>query len=97
MATRKGSSNKKKTEKGLKTFDHEVLRAKEVDSGDILFDAKVNEVTLYGMAVKKGDNGEWISFPARKSGDKYYKYYYLNLTDEQIDELIQAVFDKLDE
>lgn len=96
MAERKGK--KTATTKGLKKFDFEVTRAYELKSGDIIFDATVNEIALYGMTIKKSEDGDWVSMPARKGkDDKYYKHYYLNLDAKQTDELIQAVFDKLDE
>lgn len=98
MAERKSSKTASETKKGLKSFEFSITRAYEMKSGDILFDAVVNEINLYGMAVKKGDKGEWVAMPSRKGNDdKYYKHFYLNLDDKQIDELIQAVFDKLDE
>lgn len=96
MAERKG--NKKEAKKGLKNFDVTVTRAYELKSGDILFDAVINEIALYGMGVKKSEKGDWISYPSRKGqDDKYYKHFWLNLDEAQTDELIQAVFDKLDE
>lgn len=98
MAERKSSKTANETKKGLKSFEFSITRVYEMKSGDILFDAVVNEINLYGMAVKKGDKGEWVAMPSRKGNDdKYYKHFYLNLDDKQIDELIQAVFDKLDE
>ena len=98
MAERKSSKTASETKKGLKSFEFSITRVYEMKSGDILFDAVVNEINLYGMAVKKGDKGEWVAMPSRKGNDdKYYKHFYLNLDDKQIDELIQAVFDKLDE
>lgn len=98
MAERKSSKTASETKKGLKSFEFSITRAYEMKSGDILFDAVVNEINLYGMAVKKGDKGEWVAMPSRKGNDdKYYKHFYLNLDEKQTDELIQAVFDKLDE
>lgn len=96
MAERKAKA--KEATKGLKNFDVTITRAYELKSGDILFDAIINEITLYGMGVKKSEKGDWISFPSRKGADdKYYKHFWLNLDEKQTDELIQAVFDKLDE
>lgn len=98
MAERKSSKTASETKKGLNNFKFSITRAYEMKSGDILFDAVVNEINLYGMAIKKGDKGEWVAMPSRKGNDgKYYKHFYLNLDDKQTDDIIQAVFDKLDE
>lgn len=66
-------------------YDVEVLRIYAHKGGNISFDAKVNGVSIYGMAMiwmpEKEDY--FISFPSKKGKDnKYYNYVYFKVTDE---------------
>lgn len=68
----------------------EVTRAKEFDNV-VLFDMKVNGVTIYGCTYKtltRKDNGEEfvkIGFPQKKGkDDKYYNHAFVKLSDDDI-------------
>jgi hypothetical protein len=95
----------KKTEKPAEqaqaqaqALEIEVLRAKDFTKDDakenecsIVFDMKVNGVTIYGCwyrtgSDKKGEDYEMVSFPSQKGKDgKYYNHAYVQLQQSDID------------
>lgn len=95
MATRKNAI-KQATAKKTNDLTYTIDRTFTTDDGTIIFDATVNGIKLYGMRVIAGKDGDFVSFPARKSDkdNKYYKFFYIEMSEEQADGFIQAVFDK---
>lgn len=94
MATNR-KSIKKKAEQEI-TF--EIKRAHEFKDGGLTFDIVINGVSIYGCNVVAGKKGEFISFPSKKGKDgRYYSHAYIALTDEQQDEIINAVAEKLED
>lgn len=75
----------------------EIRSASQFDDGAILFalDIQVAEdrvLTVYNCRVVDGQKGNFISFPARKGKDgKYYSHAYLQLTDDEQEEIIEEV------
>lgn len=69
-----------------------VKRAKEFDRG-ILFDMIVNDVTIYGCKLIRNKKDEiFVAFPQRKGTDgKYYKYVYVDLTEEETQNIIAQI------
>jgi len=99
-----GSTNKeKKVVKKIAVTNFEIIRIHVFDNGNISFDATINGMTFYNVSLvwtdKLNDNegGYFISEPSRKVGDKYYKYFYLNLNDEGLDKIIDAVVEASNE
>jgi len=94
MATRRNQTAKAEAKTNELTYT--IDRTFTTDDGTIIFDATVNGVKLYGMRVINGNKGDFVAFPARKSekDGKYYKYFYIEMSEEQTDAFIQAVFDK---
>ena len=100
----------KKTEKSAEqaqALTIEVLRAKDFTKDDakenecsIVFDMKVNGVTIYGCwyrtgSDKKGEDYEMVSFPSQKGNDgKYYNHAYVQLQQSDID-FISSEIEKL--
>ena len=92
--------NKKVTEE-KKVSDHviEVTRANELTEKDvIMFDMKVNDVTIYGCSYRelerKDGSGSFakIGFPSRKgSDDKWYSHAYVKLSDADIDAIEKGI------
>lgn len=75
----------------------EILRAIEFKNGGISFDMKADGVCYYNLSIVSGKESDFISEPSRKgSDDKYYKYYWLNLSQEMTDLIIDMVNNKLD-
>ena len=94
-------SKKKKEEKEVIDHEIEVTRAKELDDRDvIMFDMKVNDVTIYGCSYRvltRKDTGEEfgkVGFPAKKSGDNYYNHAFVKLSSADI-ENIEKQLEKL--
>lgn len=55
-------------------------------------------VEIYGCRIINGRDGEFVAFPQRKGSDgHYYKHAYAQLTDDQTDEIISAVYDALED
>ena len=92
--------NKKVTE-DKKVRDHaiEVTRATEIKGKDvIMFDMKVNDVTIYGCSYRelerKDGSGSFakIGFPSRKgSDDKWYSHAFVKLSDADIDAIEKGI------
>lgn len=93
----KKDSKKDEQEKSfIKVDSFEIVRAKDTDYG-IAFDATINGITFYGMFVKLGSNGDFISFPSRKYEDKHYRHYYIPFTEEDANKIMDAVVAKANE
>lgn len=55
-------------------------------------------VEIYGCRIINGRDGEFVAFPQRKGSDgHYYKHAYVELTDDQTDEIVSAVYDALED
>ena len=106
MATRK--ANTKGTKKAdrkevtkIGSMEFKVLRAFEFNNGGISFDLSVDcagaDLSFYRLGIREGKEGAFIAFPSYKGSDgNYYHYFYLPLSDELQDQIIQAVYDQLD-
>lgn len=74
------------------TYKIEVTRAHQFDNGDITFDMKVNEVSIYGCRLVNGKNGQFVSFPSRKGSDgNYYSYAHCKLSQEDTQSIIDQI------
>jgi len=67
-------------------YSVEVLKAKEVKDGKIIFDMEVNDIKIYGCwyneyKTKDGKDGTMLSFPSYKgSDDNYYNYVWFPIS-----------------
>lgn len=99
--TKKADGNKKATAK-ISNMNFVINRAIEFNGGGISFDMQVElldglMLSFYRLGVREGKEGSFISYPSYKGTDgNYYHYFYLPLTDDLQDKIIQAVYDKLD-
>lgn len=70
-------------------------------NGGISFSLRIEgpiNAEIYGCRIKQSRNGEFVAFPQRKGKDgQYYKHAWLELTDDQTDEIISAVYDALED
>lgn len=71
---------------------------------NILISVKLDNVTFYNLKVitykdkKTHKEKQFIAEPQRKGKDeKYYKFYYLGLTDKETENILSQVSDELDE
>ena len=107
MAVRSKKTEKPAEQAQAQALTIEVLRVKDFTKDDakenecsIVFDMKVNGVTIYGCwyrtgSDKKGKDYEMVSFPAQKGKDgKYYNHAYVQLQQSDID-FISAEIEKL--
>lgn len=74
-----------------------VKRAHEFPNGNVSFDFEIDGISFYRSIVVKGKEGDFVSFPSYESNGKYYHYYFIKLTDEEQNALIDAVYDSLDD
>ncbi|MBO7676873.1 MAG: hypothetical protein J6S49_05110 [Erysipelotrichaceae bacterium] len=96
--------NKPQETKAKEQANHsiEVLRARELDNGTIIFDMKVNDVTIYGCNyktfTKKDGSGEFakVGFPSRKgSDDNWYSHAYFTVTEDDLANIEKGIEAKL--
>ena len=98
MAVRSKKTEKPAEQAQAQALTIEVLRAKDFTKDDakenecsIVFDMKVNGVTIYGCwyrtgSDKNGEDYEMVSFPYQKGKDgKYYSHAYVQLQQSDID------------
>ena len=95
--------NIKKNEKKAAPIQWAVNYCKQWKDGGISFAlelevAEDRKLTIYGCRIVDSKKGNFISFPSRKGSDgNYYSHAYIQLTQEEQDEIIEAVMDALDE
>ena len=69
-------------------------------NGGITFSLRIEgpiTAEIYGCRIKNSRNGEFVAFPQRKgSNGQYYKHAWMQLSDDQTDEIISAVYDALE-
>ena len=107
MAVRSKKTEKPAEQAQAQALTIEVLRAKDFTKDDakenecsIVFDMKVNGVTIYGCwyrtgSDKKGEDYEMVSFPSQKGKNgKYYNHAYVQLQQSDID-FISSEIEKL--
>lgn len=74
-----------------------VLRAKMYKK-TTFFDFEVNDVNIYGCRFIEGKNGNFIGFPSYKSNtnNKYYNHVYVELSEDEINQIEDQINDLLD-
>lgn len=62
----------------------------------VLADVEINGITIYGMRVVEGKNGDFLSFPHTKGKDgKYYSICWAKLSEKDQTDILKAIEDKL--
>ena len=81
----------------LKIDNYCVKRAITVGkNASVLADVEINGITIYGMRVVEGKNGDFLSFPQTKGKDgKYYSVCWAKLSDKDQADILKAIEDKL--
>lgn len=92
-ANAKGSNNVEE----LKINSYCVKRAVTVGANaNVLADVEINGITIYGMRVVEGKNGDFLSFPQTKGKDgKYYSVCWAKLSEKDQTDILKAIEDKL--
>lgn len=100
MAERERITKKKTERKNISiNFDDLVInRAHEFDNGNLSFDMTYAGIQLYRLTVVKSKKGnEFISFPSYESNGKWYSYFYMALSQDDQDKIIDMVYNSLDD
>lgn len=81
----------------LKIDNYCVKRAITVgEDANVLADVEINGITIYGMRVVEGKNGDFLSFPQNKGRDgKYYSICWAKLSEKDQTDILKAIEDKL--
>ena len=91
------NANKNSNIEELKIDSYRVKRAVTVgEDANVVADVEINGITIYGMRVVEGENGDFLSFPQRKSKDgKWYSVCWAKLSDKDQADIMKAIEDKL--
>lgn len=97
-----GNGNNGQERKAMALRDFAVKRAHCGTTQDgktwILADLELNGLTVYGVRVVTGKNGDFLSFPQRKGQDgKYYAIVYAPLCKEDQDAILKKIEQVLNE
>lgn len=88
-------TEEKKSSRKFGNVDFENVAVKEVrefQNGNVGFTLYADGMLFYNLVLVEWNDEQFISYPARKGSDgTYYKYYYLNLTEETTARIIDAV------
>ena len=96
-APKMNNENKNKPEP-IVVSSFAVGRVADSGNGIPFADVTINGVTVYGCAVRANGNGEaFLAWPTRKGNDgKFYKHAWAPLSPEDQENIIKAIYDKLD-
>lgn len=101
MAERKRTAGKTSTKKEFIKIDFDALkvtRAFAFDNGNVAFDFEYEGIKFYGSTVVETKAGnQFISFPSYQNNGKWYSFYYMPLSDEDQEKIIDLVYDCLDD
>lgn len=90
--------SKKQEVEVIEVSSFEVKRANCTDNGLVFFDMVINGITIYGLRVVEGKNGDFIAFPSNKGKDgNYYNVVWCKFSDDDSNAIIKAVEEKLAE
>jgi DNA-binding cell septation regulator SpoVG len=88
---------KKQNNENTVEYSVEVLKAKEVKDGKIIFDMEVNSIKIYGCwyneyKTKDGKDGTMLSFPSYKGSDgNYYNYVWFPISTDLKNDIIAQI------
>ena len=92
------AKSKKQEVEVIEISSFEVKRANCTDNGLVFFDLVINGITIYGLTVVEGKNGDFISFTSNKGKDgNYYNVVWCKFSDDDSNTIIKAVEEKLAE
>lgn len=87
------NANETKAREFMKVDTFQVTRANCVGSKNTVFaDLVINGVSIYGVTVVEGKNGDFLSFPQRKADNgKYYHIAYAPLSNDDQADIIKEI------
>ena len=91
--------SKTQEQKAEVKYDVKVTRAKDFSKDGktcVAIDMEVNGVTIYGSYYrcgtdKNGKEYSMVSFPSKKSGEKYYNHAYFPISDDLMDSIEKQI------
>ncbi len=92
-------SKAQEQQKEEKQYDVKVTRAKDFTKDGktcVAIDMEVNGVTIYGSYYrcgtdKNGKEYSMVSFPSKKSGERYYNHAYFPISEEVMDSIEKQI------
>ena len=83
----------------MKVDSFKIARAHEFDNGNVSFDMLINGVQIYRLSVvsAKDSDRQFIGFPSYQSNGKWYNYCYLALSEDDVEKIINEVYNNLDD
>lgn len=100
MAERRRSNKSvDKAKEFMKVDSFRITRAHEFDNGNVSFDMIINGVQIYRLSVisAKDSDRQFIGFPSYQSNGKWYNYCYLALSEDDVEKIINEVYNNLDD
>lgn len=91
------NNNNRNNVEELKIDSYEVKRAITIGkNSNVIADVCINGITIYGMRVVEGKNGDFLSFPQQKGKDgNYYNICYARFSDKDQTDILAAIECKL--
>lgn len=91
-------TNKEVENVKVESFRVENVRVVSGKNGDVVFFTLIlNGVSIYNVRISTGKNGDFVSWPQAKGKDgKYYNQCYARLSNEDQNEIIDAVQTAID-
>lgn len=96
---RRSNKSSEKARETMKVESFKITRAHEFDNGNVSFDMLINGVQIYRLSVvsAKDSDRQFIGFPSYQSNGKWYNYCYLDLFDDDVEKIINEVYNNLDD
>lgn len=86
------NSNNSKNKEEIVISSYSVNRVNETKSGTVFADITINGVTIYGMRVVEGKNGDFLSFPQNKDKNgKYWNVAYCRLSEKDQNDILAEI------
>lgn len=71
---------------------YSVDRVNATKSGTVFADITINGVTIYGVRVVEGKNGDFLSFPENKDNNgRYWHIAYCRLSDKDQNDILAEI------
>lgn len=96
---RRSNKSAEKSREFIKVDSFKITRAHEFDNGNVSFDMLINGVQIYRLSVvsAKDSDRQFIGFPSYQSNGKWYNYCYLALSEDDVEKIINEVYNNLDD
>lgn len=86
------NNNNNKGKEEIVITSYSVDRVNSSSSGTIFADITINGVTIYGIRVVEGDNGDFLAFPQNKDKNgKYWHIVYCRLSEKDQNDILAEI------